>query len=115
MIRVNGLAVALFDCGRDKGEAATLDIDLRYRLAGKGDEHSGAAARRLHLQEIARTEIVHGDDDPERPAVAVADPIAALEAGLRRGDPIVVGGSLYLVGAIRARIVPEPEAGRSGA
>ena len=36
-------------------------------------------------------------------------PVAALERALAAGDgPIVVAGSLYLVGAIRAQLVDDP-------
>ena len=46
-----------------------------------------------------------------RAAEAVAEPAAALEAALSRGSgmgPVVVAGSLYLVGAARAILVPDP-------
>jgi hypothetical protein len=43
-----------------------------------------------------------------RPEV-VADPGAALERALATGSgPVVVAGSLYLVGAVRARLVHDP-------
>jgi len=42
--------------------------------------------------------------------IATPDPDAALQAALAGGDggPIVVAGSLYLVGALRARLVDDP-------
>jgi dihydrofolate synthase / folylpolyglutamate synthase len=46
----------------------------------------------------------------ERPPRVAPDPLAALELALAdRGGPIVVAGSLYLVGAIRALVVDDPE------
>jgi hypothetical protein len=52
----------------------------------------------------------HGHD-PAR-VLAMPDPIKALEAGLsaarRAGGPVVVAGSLYLVGAVRAHLVHDP-------
>ena len=51
------------------------------------------------------------------PVLVEADPIAALDAALERSGPVLVAGSLYLVGAVRAHLVddpilrdPEPEA-----
>ena len=51
------------------------------------------------------------------PVLVEADPIAALDAALGRSGPVLVAGSLYLVGAVRAHLVddpilrdPEPEA-----
>ena len=48
---------------------------------------------------------------PDESAPLVADdPSAALDLALRTGDgPVVVAGSLYLVGAIRARLVDDPD------
>jgi dihydrofolate synthase/folylpolyglutamate synthase len=44
-----------------------------------------------------------------RPAEAVADPGEALDAALSSGSgPVFVAGSLYLVGAARARLVDDP-------
>ena len=44
-----------------------------------------------------------------RPAEAIAEPAAALDAALAAGDgPVVVAGSLYLVGAARAILVSDP-------
>ena len=44
-----------------------------------------------------------------RAAEAVAEPAAALDAALATGDgPIIVAGSLYLVGAARAILVSDP-------
>jgi folylpolyglutamate synthase/dihydropteroate synthase len=47
---------------------------------------------------------------PARRAVPRPDPGAALAEALAEGDggPIVVAGSLYLVGAVRARLVDDP-------
>jgi dihydrofolate synthase/folylpolyglutamate synthase len=45
-----------------------------------------------------------------RDVVSVADPGQALERALAEGrGPIVVAGSLYLVGALRARLVDDPQ------
>jgi folylpolyglutamate synthase/dihydropteroate synthase len=47
--------------------------------------------------------------DGHRPVTA-PDPVAALELALdHAGGPIVVAGSLYLVGAIRAVLVDDPD------
>jgi dihydrofolate synthase/folylpolyglutamate synthase len=40
---------------------------------------------------------------------AVADPLAAIDAALKRPGTTVVAGSLYLVGAVRAHIVDDPD------
>jgi dihydrofolate synthase/folylpolyglutamate synthase len=40
---------------------------------------------------------------------AVADPLAATERARRHGGTVVVSGSLYLVGAVRAHYVDDPE------
>lgn len=47
---------------------------------------------------------------PSRDAHPTPDPRTALDAALAGGDggPIVVAGSLYLVGAVRARLVDDP-------
>ena len=47
---------------------------------------------------------------PGGPApVVAADPVAALDQALAgAAGPIVVAGSLYLVGAVRARLVDDP-------
>jgi dihydrofolate synthase / folylpolyglutamate synthase len=43
-------------------------------------------------------------------ASVVADPVAALDAALAAAEgPVVVAGSLYLVGAARARLVDDPD------
>jgi dihydrofolate synthase/folylpolyglutamate synthase len=43
------------------------------------------------------------------PAEAVAEPAAALDAALEEGTgPVIVAGSLYLVGAVRAILVSDP-------
>ena len=41
--------------------------------------------------------------------LVVADPIEALAVALGRPGPVVVAGSLYLVGAVRAHLVDDPE------
>jgi folylpolyglutamate synthase/dihydropteroate synthase len=48
-----------------------------------------------------------------RPAEAIAKPADALDAALSSasdvaGGPVIVAGSLYLVGAARAQLVPDP-------
>jgi len=47
---------------------------------------------------------------PVRDALATVDPAAALSAALAGGDggPIVVAGSLYLVGAVRGQLLDDP-------
>ena len=48
--------------------------------------------------------------DPDLRVVTAATPDAALEDALRAAPgPVVVAGSLYLVGAARARLAPDPE------
>jgi dihydrofolate synthase/folylpolyglutamate synthase len=41
--------------------------------------------------------------------VSVADPLAAVDRARRRPGPTVVAGSLYLVGAVRAALVDDPD------
>ena len=46
---------------------------------------------------------------PARDVLVAADPDAALDLALATGDgPVVVAGSLYLVGAVRGRLVDDP-------
>jgi hypothetical protein len=46
---------------------------------------------------------------PDPRAVPTSDPDAALQLALEIGTgPIVVAGSLYLVGAVRGRLVDDP-------
>jgi hypothetical protein len=46
---------------------------------------------------------------PDPSVVATTDPGAALQAALENGTgPIIVAGSLYLVGAVRGRLVDDP-------
>lgn len=53
---------------------------------------------------------------PESDVGFAADPIAALERALTTAEgPVVVAGSLYLVGAARARLVDDPELRDPGA
>jgi folylpolyglutamate synthase/dihydropteroate synthase len=40
---------------------------------------------------------------------AIDDPLEALERARARGGPTIVAGSLYLVGAIRGRLLDDPE------
>ena len=42
-------------------------------------------------------------------ATAVADPLQALDAALAKPGTTVVAGSLYLVGAVRAHLVDDPD------
>jgi dihydrofolate synthase/folylpolyglutamate synthase len=44
-----------------------------------------------------------------RATIVEADPIAALERALDRSGPVVVAGSLYLVGAARGHLIDDPE------
>jgi folylpolyglutamate synthase/dihydropteroate synthase len=43
------------------------------------------------------------------PTIAQADPIAALTDALGRSGPVLVAGSLYLVGAARGHLVDDPD------
>jgi dihydrofolate synthase/folylpolyglutamate synthase len=53
---------------------------------------------------------------PESDVGFAADPIAALERAVTTAEgPVVVAGSLYLVGAARARLVDDPELRDPGA
>jgi folylpolyglutamate synthase/dihydropteroate synthase len=46
---------------------------------------------------------------PAATVLVASDPDAALDLALARGEgPVVVAGSLYLVGAARARLVDDP-------
>ena len=46
---------------------------------------------------------------PAATVLTAPDPDAALDLALgRSGGPVVVAGSLYLVGAVRARLVDDP-------
>jgi folylpolyglutamate synthase/dihydropteroate synthase len=64
------------------------------------------AARAMPAEELARHWRLAG---PGREVRVVADPAAAVDAGLAGGQgPVVVAGSLYLVGAVRARLVDDP-------
>ena len=42
------------------------------------------------------------------PVLVEPDPITALGAALERSGPVLVAGSLYLVGAVRAQLVDDP-------
>jgi folylpolyglutamate synthase/dihydropteroate synthase len=39
-------------------------------------------------------------------AAVVADPMVALEHARQRPDPIVVAGSIFLIGAVREQLLP---------
>jgi dihydrofolate synthase/folylpolyglutamate synthase len=69
-----------------------------------------AAARAMPAEALAARWTAHGHD-PAR-VLALSDPIKALEGGLsaarRAGGAVVVAGSLYLVGAVRAHLVVDP-------
>jgi folylpolyglutamate synthase/dihydropteroate synthase len=43
------------------------------------------------------------------PLIVEADPLAALDRALDRSGPVVVAGSLYLVGAARGQLIDDPE------
>jgi dihydrofolate synthase / folylpolyglutamate synthase len=63
--------------------------------------------RALPAADLARAWRANGDGD--RTVVVQPDPASALEAALGGPPgPIVVAGSLYLVGAVRARLVDDP-------
>ena len=48
--------------------------------------------------------------DEEADVRAVPDPVAAIDGAVATAEgPVVVAGSLYLVGAARARLVDDPE------
>ena len=64
--------------------------------------------RAMPADELAAHWAAARPDEP-RPRVA-PDPLAALELALAdHGGPVVVAGSLYLVGAIRAVLVDDPD------
>ncbi len=65
------------------------------------------AARALPADELARRWRRRLPD--LRDISFVSDPIAAVEVAMARAGPTVVAGSLYLVGAVRAHLVDEPE------
>jgi dihydrofolate synthase/folylpolyglutamate synthase len=69
-----------------------------------------AAARAMPAEALGARWTARGHD-PAR-VLALSDPIKALDAGLsaarRGGGPVVVAGSLYLVGAVRAHLVTDP-------
>ncbi len=41
--------------------------------------------------------------------IAVPEPLAAVDWARQRAGPLVVAGSLYLVGQVRAALVDDPE------
>jgi dihydrofolate synthase/folylpolyglutamate synthase len=43
------------------------------------------------------------------PIIVEADPVAALDRALYRSGPVIVAGSLYLVGAARGQLIDDPE------
>ncbi|HET8786762.1 MAG TPA: cyanophycin synthetase [Candidatus Limnocylindrales bacterium] len=55
-----------------------------------------AARWRAHAPRVARV-------------VTAEDPLDAVERGIERGGSVVVAGSLYLVGAVRAHLIDDPE------
>jgi dihydrofolate synthase/folylpolyglutamate synthase len=64
------------------------------------------AARAMPADELAdRWRRVHGPEN----VTAVPDPLTALETALARPGTTVVAGSLYLVGAVRAHLIDDPE------
>jgi dihydrofolate synthase / folylpolyglutamate synthase len=88
-----------------EGNAATRIITTRVE-----DSPRAMPADRLAEQWKQAAMAVTAIGRPVRDAVATADPAAALSAALAGGDggPIIVAGSLYLVGAVRARLVDDP-------
>ena len=69
-----------------------------------------AGGRALPPEQLAaRWAAVRGAAGGGRPLESVPDPRAALEAALESGSgPVIVAGSLYLVGAARAILVTDP-------
>lgn len=65
------------------------------------------AARALPAEELARRWRYR--QPHMREIRGVSDPIAAVEAAIARPGPTVVAGSLYLVGAVRAHLVDDPD------
>ena len=66
------------------------------------------SARAMHADDLAarwRDE----DAGAARTIIAEPDPIAALELAARGPGPVVVAGSLYLVGAARGHLVDDPD------
>jgi RNA polymerase sigma factor (sigma-70 family) len=52
-------------------DAAAGHIDVRHHRGGERQHHGAAPAVESHLDDVAGTEIVHGDDRPEGAAVAI--------------------------------------------
>jgi dihydrofolate synthase/folylpolyglutamate synthase len=93
---------------------ADKDVDGVVAAMAAADALRGAtviatsvdAARAMPASELAqRWRSVPGPAG----VTAVADPIKALEAALTRPGTTVVAGSLYLVGAVRAHLVDDPD------
>jgi dihydrofolate synthase / folylpolyglutamate synthase len=96
--------------------AAMADKDVD----GIIDALTGASAllgARVIATSVAAARAMPADELAERwrraPRVAevtsVADPVEAVERAKRSGGPVVVAGSLYLVGAVRRHLVDDPE------
>ena len=74
-------------------------------VLGEALRHGRIAPEQL----AARWAAVRGAAGGGRPLESVPDPRAALEAALESGSgPVIVAGSLYLVGAARAILVTDP-------
>ena len=84
----------------DEGEAAALDIDLRHDIAREGNEHGRAAARGLHLDQIAGAEILDGDDGAD-----------GLALPIDRGEPDQLGVVPLLLFALGQAIARDIELG----
>ena len=86
--------------------AALAGVDGHARRPRHRDRRRPAAraAGRRARRALAATR-----DPADRAPTVAADPGAALDRALAGpGGPVVVAGSLYLVGAVRARLVDDP-------
>ena len=80
-------------------------------MAGAPDRHDRGGLAAGDASGRARRALGRGQARTSRDRCAVAaDPVTALELALAEGDgPVVVAGSLYLVGAVRAVLVDDPD------
>jgi dihydrofolate synthase / folylpolyglutamate synthase len=112
---VDGRVTLVVAAMRDKDVTGIVDA-----LAGATSLRGGRviattldAPRALDADEMAAVWRAHGAGLAE--VTAVPDPDAALDMALAASGtnpgPVVVAGSLYLVGHVRARLVPEPAGG----
>ena len=67
------------------------------------------SARAMHADDLAARWRAEDAGAAHRTIIAEPDPIAALELAARGPGPVVVAGSLYLVGAARGHLVDDPD------